>query len=492
MKKFLALLLAGIMLFALIACNKTPATNDNGGGTQGGETGDLNEDPEYANPNLPAQNFGRDIVFLSREDFAFREVGMEEDDSEAVASQVYKRDRYLENKYNVDLKLLDRPNSEVASYAMDGIETNTLNFDVIVAGFASTFWILERNDLLNISEVPHLNLDKAYWNKAIMENTSIADQVYMIMSPMNLQTLHAASCVFFNTGLYDDLMDTGVYDKSLYDIVRDKEWTFDKMAEISRKAYFDNNGNNIADVGDRFGSVSTLASCEGMLSGMGGMYVVKNEEDIPEYKPVNEAMSDRIAKIINFWADDTSLLVNRYTNSDEIFNTSITNKNLLFVQEQMYQYGAFNRYGDYPVGILPMPMFDEQQEDYYTFSHINWSSVTSIPKVLSTESVEEVGYILEDMAYLSQRDVFPVYYEVNLKARRAEGDPNSAEMLDIMFKTLNVDLGNVLANASFDAVYVLRDLVQNKGTDIVSKFEVKAPVYTAYVNKLVKGVQGNK
>lgn len=491
MKKFLALLLAGIMLFALIACNKTPATNDNGGGSQGGETGDLNEDPEYANPNLPAQNYGRDIVFLSREDFSFREVGMEEDDSEPVAAEVYKRDRYLENKYKVDLKLLDKPNSEVSSYASDMIQSDDLTFDVIVAGFASTFWIVEKNQLLNMSQVPHINLDKAYWNQAIMDNTSIADQVYMVMSPMNIQTLHAASCVFFNTGLYDDLMDSGVYDKSLYDIVRDDEWTFDKMAEISRLAYWDNNGNLIADVGDRFGSVSTLASCEGMLSGMGGMYVVKNGDDIPEYAGITETMSDIIGKIINFWADDTSLLINRYSNSDEIFNQSISSQNLLFVQEQMYQYGAFNRYGDYPVGILPMPMYNEQQEDYYTFSHINWSSVTSILKILSTQYVDQVGAILEDMAYLSQRDVFPVYYEVNLKARRAEGDPDSAEMLDIMFRTLNVDLGNVFASSSFDAVYILRDLVLNKETDIVSKFEAKAPFYTAYINKIVKGVQGN-
>jgi len=150
MKKFLALLLAGIMLFALIACNKTPATNDNGVGTQGGETGDLNEDPEYANPNLPAQNYGRDIVFLSRQDFSFREVGMEEDDSEPVAAEVYKRDRYLENKYKVDLKLLDKPNDEVSSYASDMIESDDLTFDVIVAGFTSTFWILLRLMKFNI------------------------------------------------------------------------------------------------------------------------------------------------------------------------------------------------------------------------------------------------------------------------------------------------------------------------------------------------------
>lgn len=136
-------------------------------------------------------------------------------------------------------------------------------------------------------------------------------------------------------------------------------------------------------------------------------------------------------------------------------------------------------------------MYNEQQEDYYTFSHINWSSVTSIPKILSTQYVDQVGAILEDMAYLSQRDVFPVYYDVNLKARRAEGDPNSAEMLDIMFKTLTVDLGNVLASSSFDAVYILRNLVQNKETDIVSQFESKTPYYVAFINKLVKGVQGN-
>ena len=92
------------------------------------------------------------------------------------------------------------------------------------------------------------------------------------------------------------------------------------------------------------------------------------------------------------------------------------------------------------------------------------------------------------MAYLSQRDVFPAYYELNLKVRNAEGDADSIEMLDLMFETLNVDLGNVLVSTGLDAMYVLRDLVSKKSTDITSTFGEKEPIYAAVLDKLLRVV----
>ncbi len=487
MKKILSLLLAMIMIFAMLACSKKDDDSGKTTGNNANVTSPENEDPLYADPKLPSKKIGGEMVFLTREDWHFREIGVEEDSSEVVTAAVYRRDMYLEEKYGVDLKILMKPNVEIASFASNETLVGALSFDVILAGFNSTFHMLVGDVLIDFSQVPHINTEKAYWNKSMLDSTTVANKAYMLVSAANIQTFHGASCVFVNTGLYADLD----FEKGIYDLVRDEEWTIDKMAEISKRAYYDVDGSQSATVGDRFGSCSSLAACEGMFSGMGGKYVEKNNSDIPEFIPFSEKTNNIITKLVSFWADDTSLLINRYKNSDEVFVQTISSGNLLFMQEQMYQYGAFNRYCEYEVGVLPMPKYDETQEDYKTYTHINWSSTTSVPRLLSSERLDQVGAILEDMAYLSERDIFPAYYEVNMKGRNAQ-DEESIEMLDIIFSTLDVDFGNVLAGEQFDATYVLRDLVEDKSTDITAKFEEKAPIYAAYVKNLVNKVTGTK
>lgn len=487
MKKIFALLLAGVMLFALIACN-TGDSGETGNTGFEGETGDLNEDPEYANPNLPSQNLGRDVIFLTREEGSYcEEVGIGEDAPDVVYAAIYKRDNYLGRKYGATLKRLAKPKDDLGSYAAEMIKSDDLTFDVIMAGFATTYNLMSNEVLLTVDEIPHVNTEKHYWSQSILESTSIANKNYFLVSPTNLTSYNSASCVFVNTGMYNDLMDSGVYDKDIYEIVRDKEWTVDKMFELSKKAYFDKDGSQSANVGDRFGSCSSLAACEGMFSGMGAKYVTKNEDDIPEYNGITETMSDIMTKIINYWADDSSLLINRYgTEENTVFMDTLTNQNMLFMPEQLYQYTLFGTYGEYTAGVLPMPMYNEEQDTYYTFTHVNWSSATSVPKTLSEEHVDQVGAILEDLAYYSNRDVFPVYYDINLKARRAEGDPDTIEMMDLIFSNLDVDMGNTLVSSQFDAMYILRDLVLNSSTDIVSRFEQKAPIYIAVLQKISK------
>ena len=72
----------------------------------------------------------------------------------------------------------------------------------------------------------------------VLDDSSIANKNYFLVSYANINTLNATGVVFFNTELIDDLKL-----ESPYDLVRNNEWTYDKMFEMSKLAYKDNGDN---------------------------------------------------------------------------------------------------------------------------------------------------------------------------------------------------------------------------------------------------------
>ena len=79
-------------------------------------------------------------------------------------------------------------------------------------------------------------------------------------------------------------------------------------------------------------------------------------------------------------------------------------------------------------GIVPVPMYDTEQKTYY--SNVNYlAPLLVIPK--TNADTEKTGIILDAMAYLSYKDLLPVYYNSNL-AYKALGTPEAVEMLDII------------------------------------------------------------
>ena len=65
--------------------------------------------------------------------------------------------------------------------------------------------------------------------------------------------------------------------------------------------------------------------------------------------------------------------------------------------------------------------------------------VTIIPK--TNNKLEMTGAVLEALAYESRETVIPAYYDIALKGKYAR-DPESVEMLDLIFAGRIYDLGD--------------------------------------------------
>lgn len=87
-------------------------------------------------------------------------------------------------------------------------------------------------------------------------------------------------------------------------------------------------------------------------------------------------------------------------------------------------------------GILPIPKYNEDQEDYY--SNMLWATLLmTIPTTCSDP--ERAATVMDALSYYSMKNVLPVYYErVCYKGLK---DADSIEMLEIIHDTRYLNWG---------------------------------------------------
>ena len=88
-------------------------------------------------------------------------------------------------------------------------------------------------------------------------------------------------------------------------------------------------------------------------------------------------------------------------------------------------------------GIIPYPKLDEAQKQYV--SRVEYYFPTIVP--INSDSLEITGVMLEALQSESAKTVRPAYYDIALKTKYTRDD-ESAQMLDLIFSTRVVDMGD--------------------------------------------------
>mgnify|MGYP002514011844 CR=1 FL=1 len=89
-------------------------------------------------------------------------------------------------------------------------------------------------------------------------------------------------------------------------------------------------------------------------------------------------------------------------------------------------------------GILPIPKYDEYQEQHASLVWMHHDCVLGIPASCSNK--EAISVVLEHMSYISYYDVYPIFYDTIILGKSAR-DQQSKEMLELVFQTRSFDAG---------------------------------------------------
>jgi hypothetical protein len=319
----------------------------------------------------------------------------------------------------------------------------------------------------DIAQFSNIDISKPYWNRGANEGCSIGNKLYMGLSDFSFSTNENLYCMFFNKTL---LQNYGV--ENPYFFVWENKWTMDKFNELLRTGYVDLNGNGKVDKEDQFGYLN--ANSVNWLWAGGGYMTKKDAEDIPYF----DFLSERTILIYDKAYDITN---NEFTFADDQWYKDDTIKMFqegrgMFFSNQLCRVNNL-RNTEFEFGIVPYPKLDSAQERYYSYVD-GHASMMAIP--LNLPNPEWTGMIIEDLSYVSYKDILPTYYDVVLNVKLVR-DEESVEMLKILFDSKVFDPAYVMG---LDLWITWINNIQSKKTEIVSTYEKKE-------NALNKALQKN-
>lgn len=490
-------LLALLMIFsiALSSCNANTSEN-----TQNAEN---NNPPEYQSseessevtteeekvvyevPDMDCEGYNFRVVdrdgymgmyWITVDMFAEAETG------EPINDAVYKRNKLLEEKFNINITELRQ--DDVLTFTQKVIQSGSDDFDVMYPHMQQAGVLVQKGFLLNLYDIPHLNFDKSWWNKVANDSMTIGRKLYAAAGNITTTTNDATWTVLFNKDLSRDF---GLDDP--YQLVKDGKWTLDVLHENSRAATKDLDGDGILAPEDQWGAVEQHECAYSLFAASGQKIVEKNEEDVPVLTLNNDRTVSVLTKVIDFMSDDSAQIkaddyTSKYANVWDEITTKVFNESRALYLITNFDMVKSLRNMEANFGILPLPKFDESQDGYYSTMQYNNATVMCVP--ITASNLERTGAVLEAWAAESVYTLTKAYYDITLKSKYARDDESEA-MLDLIFSTRVIDQAMLFNWSGVQDFF--QGFSQSKKVDFASKYEKTEPKWNAAIEKTLAAIE---
>lgn len=380
--------------------------------------------------NFDGSSFG--IMTFENQNFHYA-VSADETLAVPINDAMYYATVSLEDRFNVDIQEILYPDfsNEPRIAVMAG--DNSSDLIRVRCGTDITYW--KENLLVTADNTPYIDLEKPYWDKTINDSLTIAGTHFVALSSFDLCTYDFTFALIFNKGFISNFnLDNP------YELVNSGEWTMDKMNGMMLDVVSDMDGNGEFDQNDRYGYVShPKMVAPGFWVGAGVKSIEKDENDIPHLAISSESFMSFWEKLLNICYSD-----NQYYGVDALEDIPQVARNMFSENKALFMDMSFFfieelRQMESDFGIIPYPKFSTEQENYST--RLSYYVPTIVPVTLTGEKLDRAGVMLEALACEYYNNVVPAYYEVVLKAKAAR-DEESQDMLDIIFESRVIDLGD--------------------------------------------------
>ena len=418
-----------LVCLLLASCGSGAVDNKDITDTTAGDTTEpeVTEDPLYS--SLPTGDFGGETVkFLgeSQSDWAIVELSSDEINGELINDKMYEADRLIEQRLNVKIE------SEYLSDSWDAPEivrkavvSGEDEYDVydMPSNIAGT--LIQNGYFHEIGELTGIS-DKVWWDKNTRDSLTFGGKCYSLLGDVSLMLGESHYVLFQNKNIAGDVgLD------NIYDTVKSGKFTLDRFGEDLTRAAQDLNGNGTMDFEDRWGlGIYNVAMTYFMLAGENPI-VQADSDGIPYFNGIDERTADMYNKIrtILFDQQHTAIGGSKNVPNGKDWKTPFMEGRSLYLFEPL-GHSKKMRDSQFDFAIIPMPKYDESQEEYMTpiLQYVHTMYVT-----VANRKTEMIGATLENMAAEYYRTLRPAYYETVLENKRVRDD-ESLEMLEIIFK----------------------------------------------------------
>ena len=411
------------------------------------------------------------------------DIAVEAEDGEKLNDAIYRRNIEIEDRFGISIVHTEYDDrNALNSDIRNSVNAGDAVIDVISAFTNDIEPLFTAGYLVNLKNLPNINWEEPWWDVENNKRISVGGFQFCAISELCQYANNVMAMLVMNKELAAN------YDMEVpYQMVRDGKWTYDALYEIAKQVPLDSNGDGKMDVNDDIVAVTGEANnLIGIILSCGIDYFVKDADDYPVFVLNSEENANRFEKIFNIFTDFQRMLtVDIVPGLKDVWgtwNTKFRSGNSLFMMDYPVN---FSYYLDFETdyGVLPMPKYDEAQENYRTMTHTRFTSAVCVPKVHAASDAD-IGLILDVMSYLSYVDVVPTFTETYLENRYIR-DEESAEMLRIAMGSKYIDLSTVVLQTSLGSVGSIPLGVIKKGTNtFVSDVEKKEKSILKSIEKL--------
>ncbi|MBE6611082.1 MAG: extracellular solute-binding protein [Ruminococcaceae bacterium] len=427
------LLLAGL----LASCGGTAST----GGNTTASTGDTTtEAPETGlaasftpelKTSLGLEDYVVNVFLRDPSDmWSNPDIYMESETGDVLDDAVYKRNLYLEETYGFTIEAgysAETSGSGLDTLVLSGDETYDIAFPS--ARMAATY--AQKGVLLDLYNLDYIDFDNSVWNKMFNDTLTFGGKLFFATGDITVNSYQSVRGFMFNKGLADKYkLDDP------YTLVDSGKWTLDNFNKMCTAAAADLNGDSKMDITDQWG-MAWQDWMSGLIFyyGAGEMMVDMDKNHLPVVSVGDERSLEVFEGVKKMMADTDTY----YLGTDaEILEAFQSGRSLFFAEALIH--AASMRTSDVEFGILPVPKYDEKQENYVNFADGWCISPVVVPN--SVKSAERAGFIIEALAEASSQIVKPAYYDICLEGKYIR-DEESSKMLDLIFGNFVLDNGDV-------------------------------------------------
>ena len=402
----------------------------------GGATDPVVTDPQTSETEPETTKYADAVPELNFDGYEFRTIEQdstrnsfyaEEETGEYVNDAIYNRNKDTEDRFGVKfVETVRQSYNELDKTVMNSIMSGSDEFDLVFGQMFGSARSAVNGGYVDWNTIPYVDFSNPWYTKSIQE-ASVGDKLLLIESDLCVMYAEQTWLMAYNKTKADEYKI-----EDLYKLVDDGKWTIDRLNTIITGLYNDLNGNGQRDIDDFFGIGANQDGCQ-----LAAFYYANNvrlatvDKDLKVTTDISSEKSiDVLTKLSKLFNENDGSI----KKSDSIA-TATDKRTQLFVNEKVLfaplqvsdlvvdeMRSLKNEYG-----VLPLPKYDEAQEEYYTVVD-GGANIMFIPTTTSDKQREIVGALVESMSALSYRDVIPTYCGIALE-QKGTRDEESVKML---------------------------------------------------------------
>lgn len=482
MKRIPYLLLACLTLAAVASCGDSNTSDDKTVNTQNTGTSSVTDNAAETEEVSLLEGLGdRDLGGMvytifdcnSHPDLQINMPG-DEMNGDVVNDALLARDIHLEEKYNCDIQYFqENAIGKLKSMVTAGDD----EWQMIIAEMTVLNGQATSGMLANMCAMPHMEMDKQWWNPLLYDTMRLHDAMYFTSSDIAPGIYQMPTCLFLNLKLYKDYD----YDFDIYQSVIDGTWTTEQLRTMIHGMDSDLNGDNKFTVYDDFlGLAMHPDSAEAVLTMLIGQGVkMSTVTEDGESIESNLLRDEHAVEVINKTTD----LFKKITYEKDIndFSNILFEENrALFMVHKLESAATHLRDMEEDYLILPAPKWDEKQDAYYSYLSPYGSCFIGLPQTVSGN--ENYGFLTEALARYSHQHVRPIAYELVYKQKDSR-DPRTVDILDILMNGLYIDFESLYDFGTLNSSLV-QVLYNNK--PLVSTIEKRQAAVDKAIAKFIE------